>query len=305
MKKVVVFGYTGLLGQSLVKRLQEDGVGLRTPGHEHVELRDASRTWHYLMNTAPDTVFMVAGTVGGIQGNIDRPAEFIFDNVVMAASVIEACRSTQVKKLVLVGSSCIYPKHGEVPIREEALLTGPLEETNRPYAVGKIAAIEMASAYRRQYGCDFISAMACNLYGENDHFEGNGNHVLPALVKRFVLAKRDGDKIVRVWGSGLPKREFLHADDAADALVFLAENYSGEGPINVGTGTDISISALAGMIADIVGYDGQIVFDISKPDGTARKVLDVTRITALGWSPTIALKDGIIRTVQGYQRTLT
>ena len=252
----------------------------------------------------PDAVIVAAATVGGIHANDSRPAEFIYDNLVIETNVIHAAWRSGVGKLLFLGSSCIYPKFAPQPMTEDALLTGPLEPTNQWYAVAKIAGIKLCQAYRRQYGCDFVSAMPTNLYGPGDNFDPLSSHVLPALLRKIDAAARQGLPSVEVWGSGRPRREFLHVDDLADALVFILRHYSGEEHLNVGTGTDVSIAELAGLIADVTGYQGRFVFDPSKPDGTPRKLMDVGRLAALGWRAGTDLRSGIVQTYAWYREAL-
>lgn len=302
-RRVMVLGHTGLVGSSLVGRLYGQGLQVLTGGRLRCDLRDHRDVERLFTEEWPHTVYLAAATVGGILANRDRPAEFGYDNLMIATNVIDAAWRHRVKKLVFLGSSCIYPKDSPNPIKEESLLSGPLEPTNRSYAVAKIAGIELCAAYRRQYGCDFISVMPPNIYGERDHFDDvNGSHVMAALIRRIVHAKLAGDTEITIWGTGEPRREFMHADDLADALVFLSKNYSDEMPINVGWGQDICISTLASLIAESVGWDGIIRTDPSKPDGTMQKLMDVSRMTALGWTPRINLADGIRRVAQSYER---
>ena len=248
----------------------------------------------------PEYVFLVAGTVGGIMANSTRPAEFIYDNLLIHGTVVHAAHVFDVKKLLYLGSSCIYPREALQPMREEALLTGPLEPTNEPYAVAKIAGIKLCESYRRQYGSDFISAMPTNLYGPNDNFNLASSHVLPALMRRFHDAKEAGRPEVTVWGSGSPRREFLHVDDLADACVFMMRHYSDAGHINVGTGEDLTIKELAELIREVVYPEARLGFDTSKPEGAPRKLLDVTRLHTLGWHHRIALKDGVTSTYRWF-----
>jgi len=258
----------------------------------------AVNTW--FDNNRPDYVFLVAGTVGGILANSTRPAEFIYDNLMIHGTVVEASHRVNVTKLLYLGSSCIYPRHATQPITEEQLLTGPLEPTNEWYAIAKIAGIKLCQAYRRQYGSDFISAMPTNLYGPEDNFDLSSSHVLPALIRKFHDAKQSGGKEVEIWGTGSPMREFLHVDDLADACVFLIENYSDDMHINVGTGIDLSIRELAEKVRDVVYPAAELHFDTSKPDGTPRKVLDVSRLNNLGWSPSYTLDSGLASTYQWF-----
>jgi GDP-L-fucose synthase len=246
----------------------------------------------------PDYVILAAAKVGGIHANNTYRAEFIYDNLMMEANIIHAAYLNKVKKLLFLGSSCIYPKNAPQPLKEEYLLSGYLESTNQPYAVAKIAGIEMCDSYRAQYGCNFISAMPTNLYGTNDNYHPENSHVLPALIRRIILAKKNNDPVVTIWGTGTPRREFMHVDDLADACYFLMQNYNEAGLVNIGWGEDVSIKELAEMIAVEVGYTGALEFDTTKPDGTPRKLMDTTKINNLGWRPSIKLKEGIIKTIE-------
>lgn len=299
--RIFVAGHGGLVGAAVVRRLEEGGhTNILTATRSQLDLRDQAAVSYWFKDHRPDYVFLVAGTVGGIMANSTRPAEFIYDNLMIHGTVVEACRQFSVTKLLYLGSSCIYPRQATQPITEEQLLTGPLEPTNEWYAIAKIAGIKLCQAYRRQYGCDFISAMPTNLYGPNDNFDLTSSHVLPALIRKFHEAKETGNPEVVIWGTGSPMREFLHVDDLADACVFLMENYSDDSHINVGTGLDLSIGDLARLVRSIVYPEAKLVFDSSKPDGTPRKVLDVTRLNDLGWSPTHDLESGIRTTYQWF-----
>ncbi|MBP1635337.1 MAG: fcl [Acidobacteria bacterium] len=291
--KVFVAGHRGLVGSAIVRRLAEDGVTPVTAPRSELDLRDQAAVNAWFAANRPDHVYLVAGTVGGILANSTRPAEFIYDNLLIHATVVHACHLHDARKLLYLGSSCIYPREAPQPIPEEALLTGPLEATNEFYAVAKIAGIKLCQAYRRQYGSRFVSAMPTNLYGPGDNFDLASSHVLPALIRKFHDAKLAGAREVVVWGSGRPRREFLHVDDLADACVFLMRHYDEEPHINIGTGEDLSIGELAAMVRDVVYPPAEIVFDSSKPDGTPRKLLDVSRIRQLGWSPRIPLRAGV------------
>ncbi len=299
-KRVWVAGHRGLVGSALVRRLEGEGCDILTAPRESVDLRDQQATTEWVRREKPDAVFLAAAKVGGIAANDRYPGQFLHDNLAIEINVIEAARQASVEKLLFLGSSCIYPKHAPQPIPEDALLTGPLEPTNEWYAIAKIAGLKLAAAYRREYGADFISAMPTNLYGPNDNFDPETSHVLPALIRRFCEAREAGLDEVIIWGSGRPRREFLHVDDCADALVFLMKRYSGERHINVGTGSDISILELAELIADVIGYTGRIGLDESRPDGTPRKLLDVSRLTDLGWTASIGLREGIEATLSWY-----
>jgi GDP-L-fucose synthase len=295
-KRVWVAGHRGLVGSALAKRLARENVELLTVGRDRIDLRRQQDVEEWLAKERPAVVFMCAAKVGGIQANTSRPADFIYDNLMIEANIIHASFLSGVEKLVLLGSTCIYPKLAPQPIPETALLTGPLEPTNEWYAVAKIAGIKLAQAYRRQHGCDFISAQPTNLYGPGDNFDLNTSHVLPALIRKAHEAKREDAAAMSVWGSGTPLREFLHVDDLADALVFLARNYSDESPVNVGSGVEISIRDLAQTVQHVVGFQGRLVFDASKPDGTPRKLADISKLDALGWHHSISLEKGLAST---------
>lgn len=292
-RRVFVAGHRGMVGSALVRRLVAEGCELLTAGREAMDLRRQAETEDWMAEARPEVVFLAAARVGGILANSERPGEFIYDNLAIETNVIEAARRVGVAKLVFLGSSCIYPKFAAQPMREEALLSGALEPTNEPYAVAKIAGLVMCRAYRRQYGCDFVSAMPTNLYGPGDNFDLRSSHVLPALIRKIDAAARSGAETVEIWGSGTPRREFLHVDDLADGLVHLAKRYSGELHVNLGTGADLTIAELAQTIARIVGFTGRFAYDATKPDGTPRKLLDVSRMTALGWRARIPLEEGI------------
>jgi GDP-L-fucose synthase len=292
-KRVFVAGHGGMVGRALLRRLGSTGVVLQTAERGAVDLRDQRETFAWVAEHRPQAVFVAAAKVGGILANDTRPAEFIYDNLVIETNVIEAARQAGVEKLLFLGSSCIYPKLAPQPIREEALLTGPLEPTNEWYALAKIAGIKLCQAYRRQYGCNFISVMPTNLYGPHDNFDLRTSHVLPALLKKTHLAKVEGAAEMPIWGTGTALREFLHVDDLADACVFLMERYDGESHLNIGSGTEITINGLAQRIADIVGWQGRFVHERDKPDGTPRKLLEVSRLRALGWAARIGLEEGL------------
>ncbi len=299
-KRVWVAGHTGMVGSALLKRLARENCTILTLSHGEADLRRQNDVEAFVARTRPQAIFLAAARVGGIVANDSAPADFLYDNLMIAANVIEAARRNGVEKVLNLGSTCIYPKLAPQPIPEEALLTGPLEPTNQWYAVAKIAAIKLCDAYRRQYGCDFISAMPTNLYGPNDNFDLESSHVVPALMAKIARAKDEGRPDVTVWGTGTPRREFLHVEDCADALVHLMANFSGEGPINVGTGEDVTIRELAETIARIVGFSGCLVFDPSRPDGTPRKLTDVSRLTSLGWRARIPLADGLAQTYRWF-----
>ena len=292
-----VAGHRGLVGSAIVRRLKDEGfTDLRTVGRDDLDLRDQAAVDAWFDAERPRYVFLVAGTVGGIHANSTRPAEFLYDNLMIHGTVVQAAHRTGVDKLLYLGSSCIYPRHAAQPITEEALLSGPLEPTNEGYALAKIAGIKLCETYRRQYGDDFISAMPTNLYGPGDNFDLEGGHVLPALMRRFHEARLAGDNSVTVWGTGTARREFLHVDDLADACLHLMDHYSAPGHVNVGTGVDLTIRELAEAVRDLVYPAGELVFDTSKPDGMPRKVLDVSRLAALGWTASTPLSDGLAAT---------
>lgn len=291
-KRVYIAGHGGMVGQALVRRLAAENCEILTSDRS-CDLRDQAQVRRWFAHNRPDAVILAAARVGGILANSERPGEFLYDNLMIAANVIEAGRAEEVSKLLFLGSSCIYPKFADQPIVEEALLSGPLEPTNEAYAIAKIAGLKLAASYRRQYGCDFISAMPTNLYGPGDNYDPESSHVIPALLRRFHDARQAGALAVTIWGSGAPLREFMHVDDLADACVVLLAEYSREEHINVGTGDEISIRDLARLVAATVGFSGRIEFDPAKPDGTPRKLMDSTRLRELGWKPSIGLKDGL------------
>jgi GDP-L-fucose synthase len=282
-----------MVGSALVRRLGGEDCEIIGIGRDTVDLRRQELVEQWLDEVRPDLVFVAAAKVGGIAANSAFPAEFIYDNLMIAANVIHAAKRAQVEKLVFLGSSCIYPREAPQPLSEDALLSGPLEPTNEWYAVAKIAGIKLCQAYRRQFGSDFVSAQPTNLYGPGDNFDLETSHVVPALMRKAHEAKLAGANTLTVWGSGKPLREFLHVDDLADALVFIAKHYSGELPINIGSGEELSIAELSHEIATVAGFEGQIIFDPSRPDGTPRKLVDSSRLCALGWKPGIALRSGL------------
>ncbi|MGJ1436880.1 GDP-L-fucose synthase family protein [Sphingobacterium siyangense] len=292
--KIYIAGHRGMVGSAIVRELVTQGFQnfvLRTSAE--LDLRDSNAVAHFFEQEKPDYVFLAAAKVGGIIANNTYRADFIYENLMIQNNVIHQSYLNGVNKLMFLGSSCIYPKLAPQPLKEEYLLTGELEPTNEPYAIAKIAGIKMCDAYRSQYGCNFISVMPTNLYGPNDNYDLNNSHVLPAMIRKFITAKRERHDQVVIWGSGTPLREFLHADDLANACVFLMENYNEAGLVNIGVGEDISIYNLALLIKEIVGFEGEIVLDRSKPDGTPRKLMDVSKINGIGWQAKISLREGI------------
>lgn len=299
--RIYIAGHRGMVGSALLRKLQKEGYAdLIVRDSLELDLRNQEAVNNFFENEKPEYVFLAAAKVGGILANNNFRGEFLYDNLMIQSNVIHASYKTGVKKLLFLGSSCIYPKMAPQPLKEEYLLTGPLEDTNEPYAIAKIAGIKMCDAYRQQYGCNFISVMPTNLYGPNDNFDLESGHVLPALIRKFHEGKLNDEPVVTIWGTGSPMREFLHADDLADACYFLMLHYNQAGPINIGTGEDLSISALAAMIAEVVGYNGTIEYDTSKPDGTPRKLMDVSRLNKLGWGHKIELKEGIEKVYATY-----
>jgi GDP-L-fucose synthase len=289
-----------MVGSALRRRLAREGCALLTVGREQCDLRRQAAVERWLAEARPEVVVIAAARVGGILANDRYPAEFLYDNLMIAANVIEAARRVGVAKLLFLGSSCIYPKFAPQPMKEEYLLDGQLEPTNEWYAVAKIAGLKLCQAYRRQYGCDFISAMPTNLYGPGDNFDLVAGHVVPALIAKMHAAKAAGAAEVEIWGTGRPRREFLHVDDLAEACVRLLEAYSDEAPINVGCGADLTIAELAEKVRAVVGFQGRLRFDPARPDGTPQKLLDVSRLTALGWQPRIPLEEGLAATYRSY-----
>jgi GDP-L-fucose synthase len=292
-RRVFVAGHRGMVGAACVRRLAIEHCEILIATRDEADLRRQDETEEWFRMAKPDVAIVAAATVGGILANSTRPAEFLYDNLAIEANLIEAARKAGVAKLLFLGSSCIYPKFADQPMREDALLTGPLEPTNEWYAIAKIAGIKLCQAYRRQHGCDFISAMPTNLYGPGDNFDLQSSHVVPALIRKIDAAKRAGAETVEIWGSGRPKREFLHVDDLADALVHLLKHYSGESHVNVGTGSDVTITELAETISRVVGWQGRFVYDATKPDGTPRKLLDVSLLASLGWRAQTGLETGL------------
>ncbi len=297
--KIYVAGHRGLVGSAIIRKLTADGfTNIVTRSHHELDLRNQAAVNAFFAAEKPDYVFLSAAKVGGIVANRDYPAEFIYDNLMIEANVIHAAYKNGVEKLLFLGSSCIYPRDCPQPIKEDYLLTGPLEPTNAPYALAKISGLSICESYNRQYGTNFIACMPTNLYGPNDNFDLKNSHVLPALLRKMYEAKRDGKKEVVIWGTGTPYREFLHVDDLADAVVFLMNNYNGSQIVNIGTGVDCTIGDVAKAIKDVVGFEGDLVFDTTKPDGTPRKQLDVSRMHNLGWDAKISLKDGLEATFE-------
>lgn len=292
--KIYIAGHTGMVGSAIVRCLQQEGfTNLLVRTSKELDLRSQSQVFEFFEQEKPDYVFLAAAKVGGIVANNTYRADFIYDNLTIQNNIIHAAYKTEVKKLMFLGSSCIYPKMAPQPLKEEYLLTGLLEPTNEPYAIAKIAGIKMCEAYRSQYGCNFISVMPTNLYGPNDNYDLQNSHVLPAMIRKFHEAKIKNQKEVVLWGTGSPLREFLFADDLADACVYLMQNYSGEEFVNIGTGNDISIKDLASLVKDIIEFKGDITWDSTKPDGTPRKLMDVSRLNALGWHYKTPLEEGI------------
>lgn len=292
--KIYIAGHRGMVGSAILRALKAQGFSnflLHTSSE--LDLRNQQAVAEFFAKEKPDYVFLAAAKVGGIISNNTYKADFIYENLMIQSNVIHHSYSSGVKKLMFLGSSCIYPKLAPQPLKEDYLLTGLLEPTNEPYAIAKIAGIKMCDGYRDQYGCNFISVMPTNLYGPNDNYDLNNSHVLPAMLRKFIMAKRNRDVSVTIWGSGSPKREFLHADDLANACLFLMENYNESGLVNIGIGDDISILDLAHLVKKIVGFEGEILTDLSKPDGTPRKLMDVSKLNGLGWKATIMLEEGI------------
>ncbi len=299
-KRIYLAGHAGMVGSAVHRRLATQGCEVLTTTRAKVDLRNQEAVHAWIADARPDAVIVAAAKVGGILANDTQPADFLYDNLMIEANLIHAAYEAHVEKLLFLGSSCIYPKHAAQPLREDALLTGALEPTNEWYAIAKIAGIKLCEAYRRQHGCNFISAMPTNMYGPNDNFDLQSSHVLPALMVKIHTAKMRGEKSYEVWGSGTPLREFMYADDCADALVHLLRTYSGDTHVNVGTGEEVSIRQLAETICDVVGFDGDLVFDASKPDGTPRKLMDSSVLRNMGWSPRTPLRDGIALTYKWY-----
>lgn len=304
-KKVWVAGGNGMVGSAIIRRLAaENPAEILTVSSKELDLRDQAATQKWVNENKPDAVFMAAAKVGGIHANNTYPAQFLYDNLMMAANVIDASYQAGVEKLLFLGSSCIYPKMAPQPISEDSLLTGPLEPTNAPYAIAKISGVYLCETYRREYGADFISAMPTNLYGPGDNYHPENSHVIPALIRRAHEAKISGAKSLSVWGSGTPRREFLNADDCADALIHVMKNYSDAETINIGSGTDMTIAELAQTICEVVGFEGELVFDSSKPDGTPRKLMSGAKLQAMNWSPKINLREGLANAYEDFKSRL-
>ncbi len=300
-KRVWVAGHRGMVGGAVARRLEKENCTVLTVGRDKVDLRDTSGVRRWMEAEKPQAVVLAAAKVGGIVANDSWPADFLYDNLAIQNAIIHGAFQTGVEKLLLLGSSCIYPKFAPQPIPEDALLTGPLEPTNEWYAIAKIAGIKLCQAYRRQHGRDFISAMPTNLYGPRDNFDLTSSHVIPALIRKAHEAKQTRSPAMVIWGTGTPRREFLHVDDCACALVFLLKTYSDDGHINVGSGTDVAIDELARLVMRVVGYDGELVHDSSKPDGTPRKLMANGKLAEMGWSPAISLEDGLASTYRWFQ----
>ena len=302
--KIYIAGHKGMVGSGLERKLKKEGYcNIVTRTSSELDLRDQQAVNDFFEKEKPTHVILAAAKVGGIHANNNYRAEFIYDNLMIQANIIHAAYLNRVTKLLFLGSSCIYPKMASQPLKEEYLLSGYLEPTNQPYAIAKIAGIEMCESYRAQYGCNFISAMPTNLYGTNDNYHPENSHVLPALIRRIVIAKKNNEANVVIWGTGTPRREFLHVNDLADACFFLLQNYNEQGIVNIGCGTDVSIKELAEMIVEKVGYEGQLVFDTTKPDGTPRKLMDTGKINRLGWKSKIPLLTGLNLTIEEFKKS--
>ena len=296
--KIYIAGHKGMVGSGLERKLRKEGYyNIITKISAELDLRNQQAVNYFFEKEKPEYVILAAAKVGGIHANNTYRAEFIYDNLMIEANIIHAAYFNKVTKLLFLGSSCIYPKMAPQPLKEEYLLSGYLESTNQPYAIAKIAGIEMCESYRAQYGCNFISAMPTNLYGTNDNYHPENSHVLPALIRKILLAKKNNEPNVTIWGTGTPRREFLHVDDLANACYFLLQNYNEQGIVNIGCGVDISVNELAKLIILEVGYEGKLIFDTTKPDGTLRKLMDISKINSLGWKPSINLQEGIKKTI--------
>ena len=303
-KRVWVAGHRGMVGSAIVRRLAEEGCEVLTASRQELDLKRQGDVEKWMRLRRPDAIFLAAAKVGGILANASYPADFLYDNLMVEANIIAAAHDIGVQKMLFLGSSCIYPKFATQPITEDSLLTGSLEPTNEWYAIAKIAGIKLCQAYRQQHGRDFISAMPTNLYGPGDNFDLASSHVMPALIRKAHEAKQRGDKEITVWGTGSPRREFLHVDDCADACVHLMKTYSDHGHVNVGSGEDLTILELTQLVCEVVGFQGNIVHDLSKPDGTPRKLMSADKIRSLGWQPRIALKDGVRMTYEWFKRNI-
>ncbi len=301
-KRVWVAGHKGMVGSAIVRRLAQENCEVLTVDRKTVDLKDQAQTRAWVIDQKPDVIFLAAAKVGGILANDTHPADFLYDNLMIEANLIEAAFRARVSKLLFLGSSCIYPKMAPQPITEDALLTGPLEPTNEWYAIAKIAGIKLCQAYRKQYGCDFISAMPTNLYGPGDNFDLNSSHVIPALIRKAHEAKLCGDSELVMWGTGSPRREFLYADDCADACVHLMKVYSGVQHVNVGSGEDLTIFELTKLVCEVIGFRGSIKQDLSKPDGTPRKLMSAEKINSLGWRANVSLRDGLANSFEWFVR---
>ena len=302
--KIYIAGHRGMVGSGLERKLRKEGYNnIVTKTSSELDLRNQQAVYDFFELEKPAYVILAAAKVGGIHANNAYKAEFIYDNLMIEANIIHSAYLNKITKLLFLGSSCIYPKMAPQPLKEEYLLSGYLEPTNQPYAIAKIAGIEMCDSYRAQYGCNFISAMPTNLYGTTDNYHPENSHVLPALIRRIVLAKNNNEPSVTIWGTGTPRREFLHVDDLADSCYFLIQNYNEQGLVNIGSGTDVSIKELAELIVSEVGYEGELLFDMAKPDGTPRKLLDVSKLNSLGWKYSITLEEGIKKTVKEFKTT--
>jgi len=292
--KIYVAGHGGLVGSAILRELKKNGyTNILTRGHTELDLRSQIETEKFFADEKPEYVFLAAAKVGGILANDTYSADFIRDNLMIQTNIIDSAYQNGVKKLLFLGSSCVYPKNSPQPIKEEYLFTSELESTNKAYAIAKIAGIKLCESYRRQYGSNFISVMPTNLYGPNDNYEPESSHLFASFIRKFTLAKRNGDKVIEIWGDGSPKREFLHVDDMADACYFLMQNYDGDEIFNIGTGTDVSVLELANLMKEITGFNGEFKFDATKPNGTPRKLLDVSKLESVGWKSKISLEEGI------------
>lgn len=304
-KKIFVTGHNGMVGSSVVRKLKKENLTILVEDRKKLDLSNQKNVYEWFNLNKPDVVILCAAKVGGILANNNFPADFIYQNIMIQSNLINASFLNNVKKLLFLGSSCIYPKFADQPIKEEYLMSGNLEPTNEFYAISKISGIKMCQAYRKQFNCDFISAMPTNLYGPNDNYDLNDSHVIPALIKKFWIAKKKNQPYVSIWGTGKPRREFLHVDDCADAILHLLKNYSEIQHINIGSGSDIEISDLAFLISDLIGFRGTLNFDKSKPDGTPQKLLDISKIKKLGWEPSIDLREGLSKTIIEFEKSLS